>query len=192
MKDFLKYINHHAPPETIFMITIVVSTNRVNSLSKAVAIYYQSILAQKNIESQLLDLAQLPVDFAFSALYQNNGKNPAFNKFQQVIAQSEKFVFIVPEYNGSFPGVLKTFIDGLQFPASFKDKKCALVGISSGVQGGAVALSHFSDILNYLGMHVLALRLKLGNIEDHWNHDHITNDVYNTFILQQIDEFVRF
>ena len=42
------------------------------------------------------------------------------------MSQSEKFVFIVPEYNGSFPGVLKTFIDGLAFPDTFEQKKNVL------------------------------------------------------------------
>ena len=74
------------------------------------------------------------------------------------IQSCDKFVFVVPEYNGSFPGVFKAFVDGLKYPASFKDKKCALVGISSGTQGGALALSHLTDIFNYLGMNVLALK----------------------------------
>ncbi len=174
------------------MITIVISTNRPNSLSKAFANYYKTLLDQRNVPSQLLDLALLPADFAFSALYDNAGKNEHFNTFQETIKASDKLIFIIPEYNGSFPGILKTFIDGLQFPSSFNGKKCALVGISSGVQGGCVALSHITDIFNYLGMHVMALKLKLGNIESHWDKTHVTNPIYNKFLNQQIDQFLIF
>ena len=42
-----------------------------------------------------------------------------------------------------------------------QDKKAALVGISSGVQGAGLALSHLTDIFNYCGMHVLAQKPKL-------------------------------
>ena len=45
-----------------------------------------------------------------------------------------------------------------------KGKKCAMVGISAGVQGGVMAMSHLTDIFNYLGMHVLALKPKLMQI----------------------------
>jgi chromate reductase, NAD(P)H dehydrogenase (quinone) len=54
-------------------------------------------------------LEDLPHDFVFSALYENNGKNLDYNAFHQKVKEGKKFVFIVPEYNGSFPGILKDF-----------------------------------------------------------------------------------
>lgn len=84
-----------------------------------------------------------------------------FNK----IAATEKFVFIVPEYNGSFPGILKLFIDAMEYPATFRGKIGAMVGISSNVQGASIAMSHLSDILNYLGMFLLPMKVRLGEIE---------------------------
>src|SRR5689334_1028536 len=98
------------------MITIVVGTNRKNSLSRKIALYYQEILQHHQAESYILDLSGLPADFAFSALYENFNKNEAFNVFKQHIEHADKLVFIVPEYNNSFPGVLKAFIDGMKYP----------------------------------------------------------------------------
>jgi len=108
--------------------------------------------------------------------------------------ETEKFVFIVPEYNGSFPGVLKTFIDGLAFPATFNNKKCALVGISSGVLGAGMALSHLTDIFNYCGMNVLALKPKLANIKDNvdMDKDEITNNLYKELLATQAMQLVDF
>src|SRR5688572_1002710 len=102
------------------MFTIISSTNRPNSTSIKIARYYQNLLKTKGVESTVLDLSEIPQDFVFSALYDNLGKNSKFNEFTTTINKSEKFVFIVPEYNGSYPGVLKAFIDGLEFPGSFK------------------------------------------------------------------------
>ncbi|WP_172796060.1 NADPH-dependent FMN reductase, partial [Roseivirga echinicomitans] len=95
-------------------------------------------------------------------------------------------------YNGSFPGVLKTFIDGLKYPEGVRDKKAALVGISSGVQGGVFAMSHLTDIFNYLGMHVFALKPKLAAIESNFIDGKITNTLYNQLINTQIEKFIEF
>ncbi|MEQ8573083.1 MAG: NAD(P)H-dependent oxidoreductase, partial [Fulvivirga sp.] len=112
-------------------ITIICGTNRVDSVSYQISVIYQQLLAKAGCNAEIIDLTDLPNDFAFTALYENSGKNEEFNRFRKLMADSDKFVFVVPEYNGSFPGVLKTFIDGLEYPGSFKNKKSALVGISS-------------------------------------------------------------
>lgn len=91
------------------MIGIIIGTNRPNSVSKKIGIYYQNLLTDLGEDSRLIELTELPEDFAFSALYHNSGKNEHFNEFQKIIDTTKKFVFIVPEYNGSFPGILKTF-----------------------------------------------------------------------------------
>lgn len=174
------------------MITIISGTNRPDSKTRAVVNFYASLLESKGITHQILDLAQLPPDFVKSALYNNTGKNEQFNQLSGMVAQSEKFVFVVPEYNGSFPGVLKTFIDGLDYPYTFKSKKAALVGISSGMQGGLLALSHLTDIFNYLGMHVLALKVKLPFISKNFDGNQITNQMFLELMEQQVDEFTSF
>lgn len=174
------------------MIGIIIGTNRHNSLSKKVGINYQNLLKSLGQESKIIDLAELPEDFVFSALYHNSGKNEAFNTFQKFVDETTKFVFIVPEYNGSFPGVLKTFLDGLRYPDSFNNKKVALVGISAGVLGNAVGLGHLNDILSYMGTDVLGLRMKLGNMKAHFNGEEFTNDIYRNFLEKQAKALVAF
>lgn len=174
------------------MITIISGTNRQNSVSAQVARLYQSLLAQHQEDSNIIDLADLPKDFIYTALYDNNGKNPEFNRFLEQLRASDKYVFIIPEYNGSFPGVLKAFIDGMEYPNSFQDKKCALVGISSGMQGGGLALSHMTDIFNYLGMHVLALKPKLARIEKNFDGEEVTDKLYGELLIEQVKKLLNF
>ena len=128
------------------MITIISGTNRKNSISKVIASIYLETLYDIGYEGQIIDLADLPKDFVFSALYENAGENDAFNKIVARMNKSDKYVFIVPEYNGSFPGILKAFIDGLPYPGSFKGKTCGLLGISSGKRGAVQALNHRTDM----------------------------------------------
>ncbi|EAY31128.1 NADPH-dependent fmn reductase [Microscilla marina ATCC 23134] len=157
-----------------------------------VSAYYQSLLAEQNTESNIIDLQGLPKDFVFSALYGNAGKNNDFNIYSQQIAQGDKFVFVVPEYNGSFPGVLKAFIDGLEYPSKFNNKKVAMVGLSSGMQGSALALSHLTDILSYLGANLLGMRVKLPRVEANLKDGKITNDLYNQLLREQVDKLIKF
>lgn len=174
------------------MITIVVGTNRNKSISQKVAEQYQEILSSIGIESSIINLAKLPENFITSALYENAGKDSEFNIFRKKISSSEKFVFIVPEYNGSFPGVLKAFIDGMEYPRAFLNKKCALVGVSSGSQGAGLALSHLTDIFNYMGMHVLALKPKLARIKGVMTDDRVTDKLYLELLDTQARQLVDF
>jgi len=173
------------------MITIICSTNRKDAVSQTVANAYVDILKSHGVSHQFINLADLPPDFTFSALYENSGKNEAFNTYRNMMKASEKFVFIVPEYNGSFPGVLKAFIDGLQFPDSFTGKKAALVGVSSGIQGAGLALSHLTDIFNYCGTHVLAFKPKLMHIEANMT-DGKLNQLYQQLLEQQATDIINF
>jgi chromate reductase len=174
------------------MISIISSTNRPDSQTLKVALFYKELLDYNGAEAQIIDLSLLPADFAFSALYHNQGKNEVFNSFVKKINESEKFVFIVPEYNGSFPGILKTFIDGMEFPASFKNKKCALLGISSGTQGSALALSHLTDIFNYMNMYVLPSKPRLAKVETVFHNGKVTDKFLNNLIHLQVIDLIKF
>ncbi len=174
------------------MITIISCTNRSSSFSRVISEFYLELLTKAGEESGILDLQNLPADFLWSALYENTGKNQAFNQMTELIINSDKFVFVVPEYNGSFPGVLKAFIDGMAYPVSFKDKKCALVGLSSGVQGGVLALSHLTDIINYLGMHVLALKVRMPGIEKLLTDGKINDPLILELLEMQIKDLIQF
>lgn len=174
------------------MIKIIVTTNRKNSVSKIIAGFYQQLFTAKGVSSEILELEHLPIDFISSALYANNGKNAAYNAFHAKVAEGTKYVFVVPEYNGSFPGILKAFIDGMTYPNTFLNKKCALVGISSGIGGGGIAMSHLTDIFHYLGMHVLALKPKLAKIEQNMSGGLLTNKLYTDLIETQVDQLIDF
>ena len=160
-------------------------------MSNLIARLYQRILIELETESQIIELEGLPNDFTTSALYENAGSDVTFNTYRNLMTDAEKMVFIVPEYNGSFPGVLKAFIDGLIFPDTFLNKKCALVGISSGVQGGGLALSHLTDIFNYCGMHVLAQKPKLSRIEENLTENNLSQ-LYHDLLVEQAEKLIDF
>jgi NAD(P)H-dependent FMN reductase len=161
-------------------------------MSRKVADYYQNLLTKLDTPSMILDLIHLPHDFTVSAMYENSGKSEGFNGLRALLEKTDKFIFIVPEYNGSYPGVLKAFIDGLPYPNSFTNKKAALVGLSSNPQGATIAMSHLNDVFSYLGMNTLALRVKLAQIRNHYAEGTITNTLYNELLQIQAEQIIAF
>ncbi len=174
------------------MILIISGTNRKNSNSFKLAQEYQKNLNNKSVKSEILSLENLPESFIQTALYENNGKNEEFNLIRNQIDNYNKFVFIVSEYNGSLPGILKLFLDGLKYPGSLKNKKAALVGLSAGPQGGTLALSHLTDILNYLGTHVLANRIKLPFIDKNMENGFLKEGSYKEHLISQSQQIIDF
>jgi len=171
-------------------ITIISGTNREGSYSRVVSEIYGEIFERKSQPFQIIDLKDLPADFIFSASFENSGEHPEFNEIQKKINASSKFVFVVPEYNGSFPGVLKAFLDGLEYPGSFKGKTAALVGLASGHMGGALALSHLTDVLHYMGVMVLPIKPRLPRISKILVNKKFADGIYTDLLEEQVEMLI--
>ena len=173
------------------MITIIASTNRPGSSTLKLAKYYQAQFSEKGIEAGLLSLTQLPPNLITSDLY---GKRSAeFEPIQDLITQTEKFMFVIPEYNGSFPGVLKVFIDACSFPESFYEKKAALVGLSSGKYGNIRGIDHFTGVCHYLHLNVMSLKLHIPDIKKEFDADgKLFKEDTLKFTSEQIEKFILF
>ncbi len=173
------------------MVTIIAGTNRPNSSTIKLAQYYQKILGQKGLETGLLSLTQLPGSLIETDLYGN--RSPQFEPIQDIITKTDKFLFVIPEYNGSFPGVLKVFIDACSFPESFYEKKAALVGLSSGKYGNIRGIDHFTGICHYIHLHVMPLKIHIANIRAELNAN---GDLFNEdtlrFTDEQMEKFITF
>src|SRR5690606_4853162 len=172
--------------------TLICGTNRRDAISLYITSLYQEILAEHGVQAGIMALHQLPHDFAFSALYENYGKNEAFNPYIELMLNTDKYVFIVPEYNGSFPGALKTFIDGLEYPNTFRNKKGALVGLASSGHGASLALSHLTDIFNFCGMHILAYKPRLERIEESFKTGKLNSEKYHAMLVRQAELLINF
>jgi chromate reductase, NAD(P)H dehydrogenase (quinone) len=173
------------------MITIIAGTNRQNSNTLKLANYYHNALCQRSIASEVISLTELPADFIVSDLY--GKRSEMFKAIQERISGSSKFLFVVPEYNGGFPGILKTFIDGCTFPDSFYGKKAALTGLSSGKYGNIRGIEHFTGICHYIHLHVMPLRLHIPAIDKEFDqHGNLFKEDTLQFVNQQIEQLIAF
>ena len=171
---------------------IISATNRPGSNTYFLAKLYQEWLQVRGEQPELIDLCNLPEKFVFNALYEKVGTDPDFNSFQKKIDNHQQLLFIVPEYNGSFPGILKCFLDGLRYPGTLEGKKIAFTGLSSGPLGGAVAISHLTDIMHYYNSVVLPVFPRLAFVDSELDRDkkEIHNPVFLKLAKQQLDQLI--
>jgi NAD(P)H-dependent FMN reductase len=171
--------------------TLILGTHRPGNLSSVVFDYVASCFEDQHIPVHRLRMENLPKDF----LYENAvlGSGGAVDEVARIhIAEASKLFFVIPEYNGSLPGILKAFIDVVK-PEYFKDKKAALVGVATGRAGNLRGCDHLADVLMHLGTVVMPGALPISSLhtllsEDRELRDKRTRDLLRAYV----DRFVAF
>ena len=82
----------------------------------------------------------------------------AVKRFRAQIANANALLFLTPEYNRSIPGVLKNALDQGSRPygqSVWGGKPGAVLGVSVGATGTALAQQHLRNILAYLDVPLL-------------------------------------
>ncbi|MGB0390526.1 MAG: NADPH-dependent FMN reductase [Salibacteraceae bacterium] len=173
------------------MISVICSTNRKESNSLAFARAIIEILDSQREKCQLLNLEDLPKDFIFeNEVF--GAINDELVKIQDTyLTNSNKYIFILPEYNGSFPGVVKAFIDS-SAPSRLHNKKALLIGISSGRAGNVRGLEHFTGVLNYLRINVFPFKPAISSCHEGVENNKVTNEHYLSLLENSVNEFLVF
>ena len=99
----------------------------------------------------------------------------------------------MPEYNASFPGILKLMMDNSDIKKCWWFKKAALVGLSDGRAGNLRGLEHMTAILHYMKVNVLYNKLTLSRINEEINSKgELMKPETEDLINLQIEEFLKF
>lgn len=165
------------------MITIISGTNRKNSNTHKVAKEYQRILGEKGIQAGLFSLEGKDL------LHYND----AFKKMEEeMIIPTSHFIIISPEYNGSFPGILKMLFDTSRSHEIWYHKKALLTGVASGRAGNLRGMDHLADVLNFVKITVHPNKLPISMVNKLVSAEgKITDDATLKVINQQLDEFIN-
>jgi chromate reductase, NAD(P)H dehydrogenase (quinone) len=134
------------------VLTLVGGISR-DSLNKK---FYESIkdLNLKKFEFIDYDISKLPF---FSQDIEMDPPD-SVTRFKEKIRDCDALLLITPEYNRSFPGVLKNAIDWGSRPYGqnlWDSKPAALLGASPGNIGTFGAQHHLRQVLAYLNMHAM-------------------------------------
>lgn len=165
------------------MITIISGTNRKYSNTYKIAREYQLLLQERGMEAGIFSLEDVNL-LQYDA---------AFEKIEnEVLVPSTYFIIISPEYNGSFPGVLKLLFDNSRSHEIWFHKKALLTGVATGRAGNLRGMDHLSDVLNYLKITVHPNKLPISVVNSVVDSDGKIVDKHTLkAINHQLDEFIH-
>lgn len=174
------------------MIEIIAGTNRPASNTLKVAHLVESLYRKSNTPARILSLADLPAEIFSPSSYAV--KPPAFEPFKERVLESDGLHVVVPEYNGSFPGVMKYFIDMLKFPESFEHRCVAFTGLAAGIWGAFRSVEQLQMIFGYRNAYIMPERVWIPRINDQWNEDEsdFIDPSISRMLQKQVDLFARF
>ena len=172
------------------MLTIVSASNRNDNQTSIFSKACKAYLDELKISHKYFALSDIPKETSFLDLYEY--ESSAFkNIAADFIGPADKYVFIIPEYNGSYPGVLKSFIDGV-LPKNFSGKKACLIGVSAGHAGNLRGMDHFADVLNYLNVTVMPKRLCIPRIDALLENKQLKDEATLRLMQEHLKHFIEF
>jgi NAD(P)H-dependent FMN reductase len=142
---------------------VFAGSTRSDSLHRKLARAAAAELRTRGVEVTLADLREFPMPFYDGDLEAADGLPPAAHAFRKLLAEHDLLVIASPEYNGSFPALVKNTIDWTSRPgaagerpaALYRGKKAALLAGSPGPGGGRRGLRHLRELLEMIGVTVV-------------------------------------
>ncbi|KLN57903.1 NADPH-dependent FMN reductase [Variovorax paradoxus] len=171
-------------------IAVIVGSLRKDSFNQKLALALAH-LAPSDFTFEHLRIDDLP-------LYNQDddgNQAPPVKRLKTEIAAAQGLLFVTPEYNRAFPGVLKNAIDHASRPYgqnAWAGKPAGVLGISVGAIGTAVAQQHLRTVLAYLDVPTLGqpeafLQAKDGLFDD---KGHIGIEGTKKFLQGWMDKYV--
>lgn len=145
------------------MIQVIVGTNRKGSRSDQLADFVVKSLKEQSVEAEKLSLEDLSWELLEEGLYGVDHVSPSFKAQIAKVDQASGLYVICPEYNGSYPGVLKAFIDYWSYPRSFDHRPVAFMGLG-GRFGGLRPVEHLQHVFGYRNAFIFPDRVFLQNV----------------------------
>ena len=174
-------------------IAVLLGSLRNNSNSERLA---RAIAAEapKNLAFDIIPIGDLPF---YNQDLETASPPAAWTAFRDRLNAADAVLFVTPEYNRSIPGVLKNAIDHASRPygkSAWKGKPAALIGVSIGAVGTAVAQQHLRVILAYLDVPTLGQpEAYIQHKPDLYGSDgRIANEGTRKFVQGWLDAYVAF
>lgn len=149
------------------LIGLVVGSLRKDSFSKQIANELVK-LAPSSLEFENVEIGKLEM---FNQDFDDQGRTPeSWQVFRKELEKYDGFIFVTPEYNRSYPPVIKNAIDIGSRPYGknkWNGKPAAVASVSPGAFGAFGANHHLRQVIVFLNLPVMpAPELYLGKVMD--------------------------
>ncbi|AXJ01840.1 NAD(P)H-dependent FMN reductase [Cyclonatronum proteinivorum] len=143
-------------------IHILSTTDRPDSMALKVSEFVKPKLEAEGVEVDIISLQDFPIKDVAGGPYGSD--IPSVKAFNERVLNCDGLLMVVPEYNGSFPGILKLFIDYLPFPESFDKLPIAFIGEAAGAFGALRAVEQLQMVCNYRNAYLYPERVFLQRV----------------------------
>lgn len=138
-------------------IPVILGTTRKARMSLHAARFMaEQIEKRQGVTTELIDISLLPMPV------DDAGEGIKDSAFAQKMALADALVIVTPEYNHSFPGLLKHVLDSCL--KEYIHKAAGIVGVSAGPFGGVRAIQDFLPVIRELGLVNIFWDVNFGNI----------------------------
>jgi NAD(P)H-dependent FMN reductase/ribosomal protein S27AE len=162
-------------------IPVILGTSRKGRASVHAANLLADLLNRRvGVRSEVIDIASLPlpVDDAGEAI-----KSAAFSS---VMDAADGLVIVAPEYNHSFPGLLKHALDSCL--KEYIHKAVGLVGVSAGPFAGIRVVQNLLPVMRELGLVTIFWDINIGQVSKVFAED---GRLLDEAFVRRSDRFIR-
>lgn len=171
-------------------IHILSSTDRPGSNALKVSKYVKGVLSERS-EVEIFSLKDYPLQDVVGGKY--NEEVESVTSFNNRFLDADGFLFVIPEYNGGFPGILKLFYDYLPFPEAFQRVPVSLVGEAAGAFGALRPVEQFAQLLSYRNAHIFPDSMYIQRVNDSFDPDKgLKSEIPQKLFLKQLHDFPEF
>jgi NAD(P)H-dependent FMN reductase len=162
-------------------IPVILGTVRKGRASAHVARLLADLLNRRaGVQSNVIDIASVPfpIDDAGEAI-----KNA---EFSAAMTKADGLVIVAPEYNHSFPGLLKHVLDSCL--SEYIHKAVGLVGVSSGPFLGTRVVQSMLPVMRELGLATIFYDINIGKVGRVFSPD---GTLLDEAVVRRSDRFIR-
>jgi NAD(P)H-dependent FMN reductase len=163
-------------------LPVIIGTPRQGRLTEPAANFvFGEVSKRSDIETELIDIRKIPIrmDDAGEALKDS--------EFSATVARADGLILVVPEYNHSFPGLLKHVLD-----TNLKEyihKAVGVCGVSASPFGGVRMIQSLLPVLRELGLVTIFSDVYFGTAGKLF--DPATGKITNPAYVGRVEKFLN-
>src|ERR1700737_3470026 len=143
--------------ERPLFIPVILGTPRQGRESEHAAQFvFEQTKKRAGVETEFIDVRKLPMRLDDAG---ENMKDPAFSA---TVERCDGLIIVTPEYNHSFPGLLKHALD--MNLKEYIHKAVGICGVSAGPMGGARVIESLLPVMRELGLVTIFEDVNFGKV----------------------------
>ena len=171
-------------------IAVISASTRINRQSHRVALGLAQFIENRRHTAGILDLAAYNFPIMEEVYHRHPNPPEGLADFSQKIKDADAFIFVSPEYNGTYTSALKNAVDYLK-ENEFNKKVIGIVSVSAGGLGGIRAALSMQQLVLGVGGFAIPQMLPVGNVAARFDEEgQLTDPVFERSINVFLDAFL--